>query len=107
MGIIRVIEKGMKEGSTLIRVQRLVPHEDGIHKKFEEAFVAVPSEMYEAGLKEKRGSKTHDLYCFFFKQGYLEAHYRMIDYIQNIVGRIDTASIERINPHTIEQRIKR
>lgn len=89
----------MTDETTLVRVQRLVPHEDGVHKKFQEAFVLVPSEMYEAGLKEKKGSKTHNLYCFFFKRGWLEDHNRLIDYIQNIVGRIDQASIERINIH--------
>lgn len=82
---------------TLLRVQRLVPHEDGKHMKFKETFVAVPNTLYEQSLKEKKACKTLDFYCFKFKWGTLHYHSELVDYIQRIVGRIDEASIERIN----------
>lgn len=93
----------MKEMYTL-RVQRLVPHEDGIHLKFQETFIDVPKFLYDDGLVEKKSTKNLAYYAWLFdgakkllRKDYLPAHTRLIDYVQDRVGRIDGASIERLN----------
>ena len=88
----------------ILRVQKLVPHEDGEHLKFQEAFIEVPAILYDAALQEKKSCKNLSIYAFLFdkakqllRKDYLPAHTKIIDYIQDKVGRIGGASIERIN----------
>lgn len=86
-----------EEKKYVLRVQKLIQHEDGKHLKFEEAFVNVPAELYEGALADKKSTKTLNWYTNSFKGVYLKKHNKLCEYIERIVGRFDWANIERIN----------
>lgn len=72
--------------------------EQRIGKEIKDVFVNVPDLLYDNALEEKKECVSLNDYCQMDKSGRLFKHYKLYNYIENIIGKFMLlGGIERIH----------